>query len=134
MTLYQKKLKRRKKKRKRLHPSSRIRTSGLWISAYLYSPPLYQLSYRRRLSTATGMNVFNECEHPLSFSAGTSRSLDHSARFSNTQPGLDTLEESADKRRFFDELEQGRDTPPDYSQLNRELGETGKSSLLSTIR
>ena len=80
------------------------------------------------------MNVFNECEHPLSLSAGTSRSLDHSARFSNTQPGLDTLEENADKHRFFDELERGRDTPPDYSQLNRELGETGKSSLLSTTR
>jgi hypothetical protein len=68
------------------------------------------------------------------FSTGSSRSLDHSARFSNTQPGLDTLEENADKRRFFDELEQGRNTPLDYSQLNRELGETGKSSLLSTMR
>lgn len=70
----------------------------------------------------------------LSLSAGSSRSLEHSAHFSTTQPGLDTLEENADKRRFFDELEQGRDTPLDYSQLNRELGETGKSSLLSTIR
>ena len=53
---------------------------------------------------------------------------------SATQPGLDTLEENADKRRFFDELEQGRDTPLDYSQLNRELGEAGKSSLLGTNR
>ncbi len=31
-------------------PSSRIRTSDLWITAALanYSPPLYQLSYRRK--------------------------------------------------------------------------------------
>lgn len=52
----------------------------------------------------------------------------------SAQPGLDTLQENADKRRFFDELEDGHDTPLDYSQLNRELGETGKSSLLGTIR
>lgn len=50
------------------------------------------------------------------------------------QPGLDTLEENADKRRFFEELEHGRKTPLDYSQLNRDLGETGKSSLLAATR
>ena len=63
-------------------------------------------------------------------SSSTAAISDNSA----TQPGLDTLEENADKRRFFDALEQGRDTPLDYSQLNRELGETGKSSLLGGNR
>lgn len=53
---------------------------------------------------------------------------------SRSHIGLDTLEENADKIKFFDDLEHGRDTPLDYSQLNRELGETGKSSLLGTIR
>ena len=52
-----------------------------------------------------------------------------SASLNSIQPGLDTLQEDADKRKFFDELERGHETPLDYSQLNRELGETGKSSL-----
>ena len=66
-----------------------------------------------------------------------SRSLDNHVsvtHFSNTHPGLDTLEENADKLKFFSELEHGRNTPLDYSQLNKELGETGKSSLLDNIR
>ena len=31
----------------KLNPSNRIWTSDLWIAVYHYSPPLYQLSYRR---------------------------------------------------------------------------------------
>lgn len=45
------------------------------------------------------------------------------------QPGLDTLEEAADKQRFFGELEGDRSSPVDYSELNRQLGDTGVSSL-----
>ena len=44
-------------------------------------------------------------------------------------PGLDTLEEGEDKKRFFADLEASQGTPLDYSELNRQLGETGQSSL-----
>ena len=44
-------------------------------------------------------------------------------------PGLDTLEEGEDKKRFFADLEGSRGSPLDYSELNRQLGETGQSSL-----
>ncbi len=37
----------RVKKKKKFFPSNRIRTSDMLISVYLYSQPLYQLSYRR---------------------------------------------------------------------------------------
>lgn len=51
----------------------------------------------------------------------------------NTQrPGLDTLEENADKSKFFAELERGRNTPIDYSELNKRLSETGRSSIADT--
>lgn len=46
------------------------------------------------------------------------------------KPGLDTLEENADKKKFFAELEVGRDSPIDYSELNRKLSDTGKSSTV----
>ena len=44
-------------------------------------------------------------------------------------PGLDTLEEGEDKKRFFSNLEGSRGSSLDYSELNRQLGETGQSSL-----
>ena len=44
-------------------------------------------------------------------------------------PGLDTLEEGEDKKRFFSNLEGSRGSPLDYSELNRQLGESGQSSL-----
>lgn len=37
-----------------------------------------------------------------------------------------------DKNRFFTELEGGRNTPVDYSELNKKLSETGKSSAVVT--
>ena len=37
-------------------------------------------------------------------------------------------EENADKRMFFEELERDRTSPIDYSELNRQLGDTGRSS------
>ena len=39
--------------------------------------------------------------------------------------GLDTLQENEDKDRFFAELEQGKETPIDYSELNKKLSESG---------
>lgn len=51
---------------------------------------------------------------------------------SQENPGLDTLEENADKSRFFAELEHGRDTPIDYSELNKKLTDTERSSGLNT--
>ena len=53
--------------------------------------------------------------------------LEHSGRFS--QAGPDTLEENLDKQHFFVELERDRASPIDYSELNRQLGETGLSPL-----
>ena len=53
--------------------------------------------------------------------------LDHS-----TRPGLDTLEENADKKKFFAELEEGRSTPVDYSELNKKLSVTEQSPTLDT--
>ena len=47
----------------------------------------------------------------------------------SSQPGADTLEEQADKLRFFAELEREGRSPADYSDLNRQLGNTGLSSL-----
>ena len=44
-------------------------------------------------------------------------------------PGLDTLEEGEDKKRFFSNLEGSRGSSLNYSELNRQLGETGQSSL-----
>ena len=44
------------------------------------------------------------------------------------KPGLDTLEENADKSRFFAELEEGKSSPIDYSELNKKLTDTAKSS------
>ena len=35
------------------------------------------------------------------------------------QHGLDTMEEAADKERFFAQLEEGRSSPVDYGELNR---------------
>ena len=53
--------------------------------------------------------------------------LEHSGHFS--QAGPNTLEEDLDKQHFFVELEQDRASPIDYSELNRQLGDTGLSSL-----
>ena len=44
------------------------------------------------------------------------------------KPGLDTMEENADKSRFFAELEAGKSTPIDYSELNKRLTDTARSS------
>ena len=44
-------------------------------------------------------------------------------------PGLDTLEEGEDKKRFFSNLEGSKGSSLNYSELNRQLGETGQSSL-----
>lgn len=46
-------------------------------------------------------------------------------------PGLDTLEEDMDKNRFFAELEQGKNTPINYSELNRKLSETTENDSSS---
>ena len=43
--------------------------------------------------------------------------------------GADTLEENVEKERFFAALEAGRSSPLDYSELNRQLGDTGLTSL-----
>lgn len=52
----------------------------------------------------------------------------------NAPPGLDTLQEDADKEIFFAELEGSRNTPIDYSELNRQLENTEKSALAGTAR
>ena len=49
-------------------------------------------------------------------------------------PGLDTLQEKADKERFFAELEQNCNTPLDYSELNRQLENTAKTSPPDNLR
>ncbi len=50
--------------------------------------------------------------------------------FHESLPGTESLEERTDKRRFFDQLEGGGGgSPVDYSELNRQLGDTGLSSL-----
>lgn len=53
---------------------------------------------------------------------------------STLQPGMDTLQENADKERFFAELEGSCNTPLDYSELNRQLENTGKSLPPDTTR
>lgn len=55
--------------------------------------------------------------------------LETSVVESSPVPGLDTLEEGEDKKRFFSNLEGSQGSPLDYSELNRQLGETGQSSL-----
>ena len=51
---------------------------------------------------------------------------EHSDHF--PQAGPDTLEENLDKQHFFVELERDRASPIDYSELNRQLEDTGLSS------
>ena len=40
------------------------------------------------------------------------------------RPGLETLEENKDKSKFFAELEAGKETPINYSELNKRLNES----------
>ena len=54
--------------------------------------------------------------------------LGHSSHHS-TPMGADTLEEKAEKEQLFAVLEAGRSSPVDYSELNRNLGDTGLSTL-----
>ena len=43
----------------------------------------------------------------------------------STGPGAETMEEMADKERFFKELEEKRGGRVDYSQLNKDVDMTG---------
>lgn len=49
------------------------------------------------------------------------------------KPGPDTLEEKADKNRFFAELEEGRTTSIDYAELNKGLNESKRASVLDNL-
>ncbi len=50
------------------------------------------------------------------------------------RPGLDTLEENIDKSLFFAELEQDRDTPINYSELNKGLSATDQSRYIYILK
>lgn len=47
-------------------------------------------------------------------------------------PGLDTLEENEEKNKFFAELEEGKDSPVDYSELNKKLSDTRQNLATDT--
>lgn len=70
----------------------------------------------------SGVSLLSELEHQLGLRSSRSR-------FSppTHKPGEDTLAEEEDKRRFFEELERGKESPLDYSELNRQLSNTSIS-------
>ena len=51
--------------KKNQFPSSRTRTSDLWISVFHYSPPLYQLSYRRNHDRVSHLMVYKPPHHTV---------------------------------------------------------------------
>ena len=67
----------------------------------------------------------------LSFSVDSASTVQCST--DNALPGLDTLQENADKERFFAELEGSHNIQIDYSELNRQLENTEKSSTARYI-
>ena len=115
-------------KKKSFEPGFEPATYGL---PYHYSPPLYQLSYRRHLTDTCNICVFIRFS---TYSAGSSVLTGSLDQYTSTHPGLDTLEENADKLKFFSALEQGRDTPLDYHKLNLQLDNTGRPSAVNQER
>ncbi|XP_063954593.1 centrosomal protein of 162 kDa-like [Lytechinus pictus] len=53
--------------------------------------------------------------------------------FGSTGPGAETLEEMADKARFFKELEEKAERTVDYSRLNREADLSGTMGTMGTL-
>ena len=70
-------------------------------------------------SSGSGYSILSELDHQLSHFAS-----------SQAKPGHETLEEEDEKQQFFAELEEGRTTSLNYSQLNHQLGNTGTSWLV----
>ena len=86
-----------------------------------YSFPSLCLSYSLLsvlpYSSGSGYSILSELEHHLAMTGNSMRS-----------PGPDTLNEEEEKRRFFAELEQSTSSL-NYSELNRQLGNTAPSFL-----
>ena len=70
----------------------------------------------------SGYSILSELEHQLGMRTPSSK-LPSPSR----HPGEETLAEEEDKERFFEELEKGKDSPLDYSELNRQLSNTSIS-------
>ena len=70
----------------------------------------------------SGYSILSELEHQLGMRTPSSK-LPSPSR----HPGEETLAEEDDKKRFFEELEKGKDSPLDYSELNRQLSNTSVS-------
>lgn len=70
----------------------------------------------------SGYSIISEIEHQLGLRGNKS----------TTPPGQDTLNEEEEKRKFFEQLEKGRGSSLDYSDLNRRLDDN--TSLSHSLR
>ena len=82
------------------------------------SPLFYSFFF---LLLGSGYSILSEIEHQLGLRGNKSSP--------SPPPGQDTLNEEDEKRKFFEQLEQGRGSSLDYSELNRQLSDTGLTGL-----